>query len=476
MAKSLLSEKIVQGVSENIKDTSKALSALKAKQGDISIERHEFAMNLIKQYIRDHCLVVYGGCAWSLLTDNMPDDQIMYDIDVLSAMPIHDVKGISDMLYAAGFQYVNAKNSLHEETYSVFICSQKMCDVSYVPRNVMDELPRRKKEGMSVLGPKIVTIDILKLLTTPLNAYWRLERTITRARMFLEKNPIEFPYEVMERPPSLSMIWRDCAMYVAKGLMNSHESNRRILWTGETAACAIYAGTYETVGEWLEAAQADIDVPVARLELISSNFIEDAERIRALILEGGEQLESVMFQPFLNYIGHRVDFIIRGRVVVRLYKDTGLGFNYYSKSEVDQRVTTFYGTLYHLLARNLQSYIGGDDRGVRCMAAWIRAMLAARNEDDAKYAEFMVNCHGNAKTVQHDYLMRQVFKRIPTQSLITPYRPGTMASRDFDSDAYRFRNLSGNRIPKGSIRDLERPWKNLMRTEELKKIVDDKQM
>lgn len=387
---------------------------------------------MVLEYVRKHGLILYGGYAWDRYIGKEEEEEEMSDVDILSDHPIRDMKAISDMLYAGGFKYVNAKSSLHEETYSVYLTSQKICDVSYVPSNVFRRLPYMCMEAdpVRLIHPKIVTMDILRMFVTPCASYWRLERTLPRAADIILQYPLVFSDEACQPPFWLPRIEIEAATL----LQDCLACRDSILWTGE--------------GACLEYVQGAAEHGSVRLEAITSAFQRDVDETYKVLKARFPNVNVTAYRPFMSYLGKRVDFSLGqgGAVFATLYDDMACGMTY-REMENGKRITTCFGTMYHLMACNLHAFISGDVPRQRTTNGWLRAMLASRavaGWAEPLYREFGVACHGRPKSAKHTFVMHHVFREEPSRSWVSGYRPGR--NTNLDPIKFHFKNTSGNVI------------------------------
>ena len=422
------------------------VDAWKAKYGEVTLDMHRDAVRIVVSYCRASNLIVYGSYAWDQLlmgeNDTFRVASSFTDVDILSDHPIDDVKAISDALHAAGMPYVNAKNSLHEETYSVYVFAQKCCDITYVPKYVMKRLPRFfTEDGLMIMHPRIVTMDIMRMFATPIASYWRLDRTMEKAVRLLTKYPLKFDHVPMA---ANNLILQEPVAIIASTLARKDS----ILWTGEIAARTYMGSSWDVL---IVSSHAGA---FPRLEAISTNFQEDLNYVITTLADRGvTSVRTVAFQPFINYLGARVDFVgEKDEVMFTLFEDIGCGFNYHVLPEDGRRVSTCFGTVYHLLARNLHAYVVGNGTEINDTDRWLRDLLACRDHSQPRFREFEASlCHGRPSNPHCSYLLRQVFKRRGrnsprgSSSIIPSYRPGE-PKMAIDPKKFWFRNVSGSPV------------------------------
>lgn len=448
----------LEAVSRQSDRIAKSTEHLKGLVMEPTVKRHSEAIDLITGFVAKNRRLLYGGFAWQLLEEagssGQPPAPPQYmDVDFHSSTPIHDVKTLCDNLHGAGFKDVNAKNSIHEETYSIFLGAQKCCDISYMPKMVVARLPVMLIKGYHIVHPKIMTIDVLKMLCTPVHSFWRLERTICRAQALFERHPIAIREDLALKAEPLTGDRPLAAQRAARDVM-LHQCGDSLMWVG---AAAIEA--YETNTDQLD------DRGDTVLEAISVNFVSDVDRVVHSIATATGPPVVYTFQSFLGYMGKHVAVCLDGQVVARIFDGANQGFTYRDAalSGVPIRVATFCTLVYHLLVLNLHAYTQRNPLVQGCTNMDLLRLLKARPSFDGSdpdvpppsldengvFAEFQARCHGITNSAHHAYLLRQIMKRVRTMSAMSSYRPGSpkaSGGKVLHPDAYRFKNSSGNLV------------------------------
>jgi hypothetical protein len=444
-------------------DIKKQCAVWKAEYGTPNLKEYVRAMSLIMDYVKYKRLVLYGSYAWNLLVSAKSPDKAFYDkydfidIDCMSSQPIHDVRNMCDLLNSHGFRYVNAKNSMHEETYSIYIASQKCCDVSYQPRNILGKLPILTINGIYIVHPKIISIDVIKMFSTPIASYWRLSKTLERTSLLFEHYPIVIDPCTTREPVILSCASRALVLKSIEIACSIHMRSS-LLWIGDNYIENAAAAKDKNI----TIVAQDVSKTV---EFVSSDYDRDLECFRKVLIYEPDMVMSA-FQPFMNYCGRRVDFSIGSEVFLRMYDGKYDGYAYRNaivvlpeqEYDIDVHVGTFYVTLYFMFVRNLHAFMMNYQEEFEKTNYMISKMLTVRESivseqkidcmQDGIFQEFNVRCHGRPVCAQHQYLVRNIFRNSRCNSIMMPYRPEQKNSHDIDLDKFHFRNLSGNPIIK----------------------------
>ncbi len=132
------------------------------------------ATEIVKKYIRDNGLIVYGGTAIDyalrLHGDKIYSDdmQAIPDLDFFSSNHVEDSYNIADLLFNAGFDKARAIYALHIETQRVDLKDNHwMADITYRPADVLRSLPTIEYDGMKIIHPDYQRLDLHSSLSFP---------------------------------------------------------------------------------------------------------------------------------------------------------------------------------------------------------------------------------------------------------------------------------------------------------------------
>ncbi len=161
------------------------------------------AVEITKNYIITHKLIVYGGTAIDfalrLKGGNIYSDSTLAipDLDFYSPNNITDAYAIASELYEAGFEEVRAFPGVHITTQKVDIVDGHIvADVSFCPKNVFDILPTLEYLGMRIVHPWYQLIDMHSALSFLYDepprevVFHRIAKDIKRAGAVLKYYPV----------------------------------------------------------------------------------------------------------------------------------------------------------------------------------------------------------------------------------------------------------------------------------------------
>lgn len=132
------------------------------------------AIVMVKKFIIDRGLIVYGGSAIDyalrLRGDFIyPDDALAIpDLDFYSANSVEDSYDLADILFEAGFPSTRAIVGMHTDTMRVdFGDNHFIADIHYIPRVIFEKIPTLMYEGMKIVHPSFQRIDLHSALSFP---------------------------------------------------------------------------------------------------------------------------------------------------------------------------------------------------------------------------------------------------------------------------------------------------------------------
>jgi hypothetical protein len=126
--------------------------------------------------------------------DTFYKDTDLADIEFYSFEPLKDVVDLCDLLHSKKFKNVEGKDGIHPETYKIFVNFQNYCDLSYIPKNVADNMPYIEDKGLRYAHPHFMLTDAFRVYTDPLNSFFRLDKTFGRFNTLMKYYPFDKSY------------------------------------------------------------------------------------------------------------------------------------------------------------------------------------------------------------------------------------------------------------------------------------------
>ena len=168
-------------------------------------------INIIKKYIIEKKLILYGGTALDMLlkdkgeqgiyTDAEINLDIMEDyrdIEFYSYEPIKDLKNICDIVFKKGIEGISGHQATHPGTYTIRFWMIQVCDITYVPKYICDNFPFKYVKKIKLVHPSVMLIDKYRIRTNILGEARSLYKTIKRQHcieklLHIKGNKPKFP-------------------------------------------------------------------------------------------------------------------------------------------------------------------------------------------------------------------------------------------------------------------------------------------
>ncbi len=132
------------------------------------------AIEIVKEFIITHDLIIYGGTALDyalrLHGDHIYNDATLEvpDLDFYSPKNIEHSYELADILFAAGYIHAHSRNAEHLRTMRVdLVDNHIIADISYQPTEIFDRIPTITYNNMRVVAPLFQRIDQHNALSFP---------------------------------------------------------------------------------------------------------------------------------------------------------------------------------------------------------------------------------------------------------------------------------------------------------------------
>lgn len=205
----------------------------KGKEYEVLVTEHDpvfkdlvIATEIVKKFIIDNKLIIYGGTAIDMALklhgDRIYPDDLLPDLDFYSPQNVEHSYQLADILYEHGYKEARAINALHMETMKVDIVDNHwIADITYRPREIFDKLPVIIYNGMMIIHPNFQRIDLHSSLAFPYDnvprevIFDRWSKDIKRFNLLNKYYPIGTPKDALgSRATTAPMMFRK---YVAGG-------------------------------------------------------------------------------------------------------------------------------------------------------------------------------------------------------------------------------------------------------------------
>ena len=277
-------------------------------------------MLLLLNFIKEKKRKIYGGYALNALVELKDKKDAIYkdidspDIDFYSPEPIKDLIELCNILHDKGFKYINGKEAMHKETYSIYVNYVLYCDISYVPKNIYNKMPFKEIDGINYIHPSFMSIDYLRMLTDPLVSYWRIDKGFKRFCLLQKHYPLVHNVGPIEIENSNEKI--DYALNTIYDFLINKKTCINV---------GLYAYNYFLHESGiLQSKKPDkkfsyLDTPY--YEFISSNYRDDARELLSILkvkFPSGSIRHEESY-PFFQFVGYSVTIYHEDDVIAIIY-------------------------------------------------------------------------------------------------------------------------------------------------------------
>ena len=401
----------------------------------------------IIDYIKKKKKIIYGGYAQNHLIKMKNKNDAFYketdlaDIEFYSHEPLTDVVELCDFLHSKGFSHVEGKDGVHPETYKIFVNYQNYCDLSYMPKNVYDNLDYIEDKGLRFTHPHFMLVDAFRVYSDPLTSYFRLDKTFSRSSTLIRYYPFSSSFE-SDRPSYPSKL--DNLNFIKRFVRH------KVLHHSQFIVIGHYAYNY-----LVKKAKLNLEFDnFTYYQAVSINYKEDNEKVGKFLKdEFKDKLTIKHFTPYFQFYDAHTEYYYKDVCIFKLYGHNNrcIVNNFSEKKEV------FFGTfqlifLYLLIdyqyAKTQRNKV--EERNYMIMITrLLKARLAYLDShnitilDKSPFQEFTLQCIGSTEDPLRMVLLERKKKREAGKQMTFNYSPKGNPGK---VPVFRFNNTSGNEI------------------------------
>jgi len=443
---------------------------------------------IINDYISKKKRIVYGGTAYNTLIIQKSKSDAIYkpndckDIEFYSPKPIEDIMELAYILHEKKFKYVQVRQAMHSETYTLFVNFEQYCDVSYMPSNIFLNMPVSTIDGINYAHPTWILVDILRQYNDPITSYWRLkDKTFFRANVLLKHYPLELA--------NVSLPKQDTKHNQIKDkLFEKLASLHTVIFVGSIATQ--YYLTRST------------KLDTTNLEVISTNFSNDIKLVHQILKEILESKFSDivinLYKPYFQFWDEHVEILLDGIPLLKIFgsnhkcipynilyledslqsiQSIQLGGYFKVKSKKSNKLIKSGGTpkksesnaiklgtfmvfFQHLLVERHYWYTSRSDK-YKQIETIMSKLLKVRKDylesksltvmDSSPYKEFVIRCSGETIDQGREFRLGLLKRKAQGSKLLFTYDPDGSGKTKIPD--YKFANTSGN-IDKNGIKKI----------------------
>lgn len=278
------------------------------------------AINIVKEFIIKHNLIVYGGSAIDmalrLCGDKIyPDDMLTIpDLDCYSPDNIKQSYDLADILYKRGYVTARAINGMHTETQRVDLGGNHfLADISYRPAGIFSQLPYLVYDGMRIINPLFQRIDVHSALSFPYDSP-PLEVIFARwTNDCVRFNKLDQYYPIVTSPDRVPLR----AVTV--------DIKRKYVYSGFAAYAIIYASVGKSVQAKFDSEVIDPKWAYDGNSMTFNTYDQTVNIVHFNINKGAAEygLKKIhAFEPLINLMSYRIEGMINDGKIKVIFEST----------------------------------------------------------------------------------------------------------------------------------------------------------
>lgn len=307
----MFTNKDIEVFDDKIEELEDSAEILTDKVNDRLIKDQKAIISIIESYIKEHQLIVYGGNAQNLAIKKIDpkgvfyDNKDVHDYDVYSFDPINDAINLTKQIFKTGFKNILAIEAIHVETYSIKYYGTALCDFSYIPKYVFDNLPILSVDGFKIVNPYLAYIDFMRMFNDPLtSSSFRWSKNFERFNMMQKYYPL-----------TSKELNNDIKDNIDKSI---EKDLRKIISKSDSL---IYTGI-ECFNKYASLCKCD-KLGLEYLTLVSTNYLNDVKMILSE-LKKKYNITTQERYPFFQFWDFSIDIRINNKLVCKIYKNNNI--------------------------------------------------------------------------------------------------------------------------------------------------------
>lgn len=405
--------------------------------------------SVILDFLKKTKKKIYGGYAQNHLIkiknehDTFYRDLDLADIEFYSYEPVKDMIELCDLLYSKKFKNIQGAEGVHPGTFKVFVNFINYCDISYMPKNVYDNLPIIEDKGILYTHPHFMLVDALRVYADPLTSYFRLDKTFNRFSKLIKYYPFDNKFITMT-PDYNTNINKDELLKIKRTVR--HE----ILHNSELIVIGHYAYNY-----LVKKVDPKLVVDCPYYQAISINYNEDKVKITNFIKKKIDNITTKEFVPYFQFYDKHTEYYYKGVCIFKLYGHN----NRCIVNQFSEKKKVFFGTFQLIFLYLLCDYQYAITRReskeqtnyMILITRIIKAKYAYLDShdktvlDNTPFQEFTLKCFGKTEDPLRSARLESKKRKAANKQIVFRYDPkGTPGKVPI----INFENSSGNEIMK----------------------------
>lgn len=277
----------------------------------------------IKEHIRKHKRIIYGGYAQNSAIKLINPEEVFYkyewdipDIEFYSNDPLTDIKILCHSLQDAGFKDIQASGAQHDESYKIHVNGRHYADISYVASIAYNNIKTFECEGIKMVHPHVALVDYYRMINDLLSNAWRIEKSFGRMFLLQKHYPLEkFPDKGIKFNIKMSKEKIILMGHVIKEFLPEH--------LGNIIVCG-----FETYNHYIQQSGYSEEVvkkKKSNIYYLEYLFLDYNKYVPLLInfmrskVDNPKDISFVEHYPFFQYYGDWCEIFYKDILIARLF-------------------------------------------------------------------------------------------------------------------------------------------------------------
>jgi hypothetical protein len=396
---------------------------------------------IVKQFIKDKGLKVYGGAAINMY---LPREAKFYnsreipDYDFFSPTPWKDAVELADIMYKAGYKYTEVRSGIHRGTYKVYSDLWPVADVTYMPPDDFKKMKTITKQGIKLASPAVLDGHMYKQLANPTGNTSRWVK-VDKRQTLLSKwtKPLGRKFKCSEDvfrggtdpgiPSDVSDILEECYKYI---------KTNKLIYQGPVAY-----NTLATVGGGTERLVVD------HFNVLGENIVEHVNNILQLLITNknvnkddlNSETEHLAYKP-LNNTNQKI--VYKNNVIFSISEiTTCVPYKYI----LGKYICGIDYLKYNLLTTLSFSNDTKESKSLKCQLRYITGLQyefykrkKISDVDKSPFQRFIQVCKGPVQNIVKEAVLKRWIDNVERRNKIRIVKPKT--------ETITIKNIKGKRI------------------------------
>lgn len=298
---------------QQVESDAESVASMDTEKNIPNMETINKIVGITMNFIMEKKRKIYGGYAQNAVikfknkNDAFYSDDDIPDIDVYSPTPIEDLVQLCNKLFEEGFTDVVGREAMHKETYKIFTSGYNAIDLSYVPKNIYDNIPYVEIDNIRYVHPSFSMIDLYRMMSEPLFSSWRWKKIFTRLCLLQKYYPFPKTNEIVQQTKHKKDMTKAFEI-----INNFIKNNSRIYLFGDFAY-------NELVKEANDPKIQQINIYSYRI--VSTDYKNDAKILIKQLKDNNLKITYEEYYPFWSFTGHNVEIYYENELIVTIYNN-----------------------------------------------------------------------------------------------------------------------------------------------------------